>query len=457
MKNFKIQLLILFVTLSIVGCDSFVDVATPNSQLTGATVFEDRTTANAALIDIYSKLRDTGLLAGNANGSGVCLGLYADELIYYGAANDNTSFIFNNTMIATTPMAAQLWNESYQQIYCANAVVYGCENSTGLSSSDKNQFIGEALFVRALVHFYLVNLYGDVPYITTTDYEVNRLVSRMSASEVYDRIITDLQEAISLLPEGYVAPDRVRPNRSTASALLARVFLYNGNWAAASNEASAVLNNGEYVWETDINKVFLKDCTATIWQLSPRLEGNNTDEGSVFVFQSGPPPFVGLREELYSSFLNDDLRKSQWIASVTDGTSTWYHANKYKQNTNTGSSLEYSIIFRMAEMYLIRAEARARQGELSTAKEDLNKVRNLAGLSNTSANSEAEIIAAVMEERRFELFTEHGHRFFDLKRTGALNTILPVVKLGWNTTDVHWPIPETELLANPNLTQNPGY
>lgn len=457
MKKIKITLLGLFVMLSLMGCDSFVDVETPNSQLTGVTVFEDRTTANAALIAIYAKLRDSGMIAGNANGSGVCLGLYADELTYYGATDDNTSFIFNNTMLATTSIASQLWNESYQQIYSANAVIYGCENSNGLSTADKNQFIGEALFVRALVHSYLVNLYGDVPYITTTDYEVNRLVSRMPTNEVYTNIISDLQQAIALLPEAYVAPERVRPNRSTASALLARVYLYNGNWAEASNAASAVLNDAEYVWETDIDKIFLKDCTATIWQFSPNLVGNNADEGSVFVFQTGPPPFVGLREELYTSFANDDLRKSHWIASVTDGTNTWYHANKYKQNTNTGTSVEYSIVFRLAEQYLIRAEARARQGELSNAKQDLDMVRNLAGLPNTTANTEAEIIEAVQQERRFELFTEYGHRFFDLKRNGTLNTVLPVVKLGWNSTDVHWPIPETELLANPNLTQNSGY
>lgn len=457
MKNFKIVLLSIMLLLNLISCDSFVDVETPNSQLTGVTVFEDRTTANAALIAIYAKLRDSGMLAGNANGSGVCLGLYADELTYYGATDDNTSFIFNNTMLATTSIASQLWNESYQQIYSANAVIYGCENSTGLSTADKNQFIGEALFVRALVHSYLVNLYGDVPYITTTDYEVNRLVTRMPTAQVHTNIIADLQQAIALLPEAYFAPERVRPNRSTASALLARVYLYNGNWAEASNAASAVLNNAEYVWETDIDKIFLKDCTATIWQFSPNLFGNNADEGSVFVFQTGPPPFVGLREELYNSFANDDLRKSHWIASVMDGTNTWYHANKYKQNTNTGTSVEYSIVFRLAEQYLIRAEARARQGELTNAKQDLDMVRNLAGLPNTTANTEAEIIEAVQQERRFELFTEYGHRFFDLKRNGTLNTVLPVVKLGWNSTDVHWPIPETELLANPNLTQNPGY
>lgn len=457
MKKFKLIMISLLMLLNFTGCDNFVEVQTPDSQLTGGTVFQDRATANAALVDIYSKLRDTGLLAGSVNGSGVSLGFYADELQYYGAADDNSSFIFNNTMLPATSMAGQLWNESYHQVYCANAVILGCRDAVSLSKADRNQFTGEALFIRALVHFYLTNLYGDVPYITTTDYEANRLVFRTPVQDVYSSAIADLQQAIALLPEAYTTQDRVRPNRGAAQALLARMYLYSGSWAQAADTASAVINNDTYVWETDIDKIFLKDCTATIWQFYPKREGNNTYEASAFVFQSGPPPFVGLSPELYNSFADNDLRKSHWIATVTNGISTWYHANKYKANNNTGSSVEYSIVFRLAEQYLIRAEARARQGENSNAREDLDKVRNLAGLEKTSAVTSSEIIKAIEQERRFELFTEFGHRFFDLKRTGALNAVLSAVKPGWNSTDEHWPIPETEILANPNLTQNPGY
>lgn len=456
MKNFII-IINLLLLMSFTGCDNFVNVETPNSQLTGSTVFQDKNTANAAMIDIYSKLRDTGFLSGSVNGSGVCLGFYADELQYYGGSNDNTSFIFNNTMLSTTSMAAQLWNQSYHHIYCANAIIEGCQKTSALPQADKNQFIGEAIFLRALIHFYLTNLYGDVPYITLTDYQINRLAFRLSSPQVYSRIIADLQQAIALLPEAYLGTDRVRPNRAVAQALLARVYLYNGNWAEASNTASAVLNNKIYTWETNIDKIFLKDCTATIWQFSPKRSGNNTLEGSALIFRSGPPPFVGLRPELYHAFAHGDLRRSHWIARITKGTSLWYHANKYKQNANTSASVEYSIVFRLAEQYLIRAEARARQGELSNAREDLDKVRNLAGLPNTSAVTASAIIEAIQQERRFELFTEFGHHFFDLKRTGALNTVLPLIKPGWNTTDQHWPIPETELVANPNLIQNPGY
>lgn len=457
MKNYILLTAMLLALLSFAGCDQFLDVDVPNSQLTGNLVFEDRTTANAAMADIYSKLRDSGMLTGQPIGTGISLGMYADELVYYGSSDENSSFLFNNTLLANTASVAQLWNESYHVIYCANAVIAGCMNSKALSAADKKQFIGEAIFVRALVHFYLTNVYGGVPYITATDYEVNRLATRMPTALVYDSIIADLNQAIAALPADYSTADRVRPNRSVANALMARVYLYKGDWAEASNAASAVLNNTDYVWENDIDKTFLKDCTATIWQFAPKLEGNNADEGATFIFESGPPPFVGLSPELFHSFANNDLRKTHWITSVTEGMNTWYHANKYKQNGNTGTSVEYSIVFRLAEQYLIRAEARARQGELIGAKEDLNLVRHTAGLSDTDAVSAGEIIAAVLQERRFELFTEYGHRYFDLKRNGAVDTVLALVKPGWNSTDALWPIPEAELLANPNLTQNPSY
>ena len=457
MKYFLIVLVKLLALFLFVGCDNFVDVDVPDSQLTGNLVFEDRTTANAAMADIYSKLRDSGMLTGLTTGTSVNLGMYADEQVYYGTSDENSSFLFNNTLLANTPSVAQLWNESYHIIYCANAVIAGCTDSVALSAADKKQFVGEAIFVRALVHFYLTNLYGDVPYITTTDYKTNTLVERMPVVTVYESIIADLNQVVVSLPENYSTADRVRPNRSTASAMLARVYLYDGHWAEASNAASAVLNNTDYVLENDIEKIFLKECTSTIWQFSPKLEGNNADEGSTFIFESGPPPFVGLSPELFHSFADNDLRKTHWINSVTNGTDIWYHANKYKQNGNTGSSVEYSIVFRLAEQYLIRAEARSRQGELIGAKEDLNVVRHTAGLPDTDAVTSVDIIAAVLMERRFELFTEYGHRFFDLKRSGLIDTILPIVKPGWNMSDGLWPIPETELLANPNLTQNPGY
>lgn len=449
-------LFLLCVTLF--ACDSFVEVDLPDSQLTGIKVFEDKTTANAAMADIYAKLRDNGLLAGSSLGISSRLGLYADELTFYGGTNNTESYFYNNTLLSTNSNISDLWNVSYNQIYEANALIEGVQNSATLTAADKNQFIGEAKFVRALVHFYLSNLYGDIPYVTGTDYKVNRLVSRIAVAQVYDHIISDLNEAVNLLPENYSTTDRVRPNKSTANALMARVFLYNGSWAEASNSASAVLNSPLYTWEEDLDKIFLKESTTTIWQFMAKSGGQNTDEGNIFIFSSGPPPFVALSNELVNAFAPPDQRKIHWIGTITSGTDVWYYANKYKEMGFTGSSVEYSIIFRLAEQYLIRAEARAHQGDLIGAKEDLNKIRHTAGLPDTDAITSEEIINAILVERRFEFFTEQGQRFFDLKRTSNLDTVLLGVKPGWNSTDILWPLPATELIANPNLRpQNAGY
>jgi len=469
MKTISIQtiftsrplLLTLFfgLALGINSCDSFVEVELPKAQLTSVTVFQDVATANAALSDIYSKIRDRGLLTGTAYGISNQLGNYADELTSYGAPADPTLDFYKNSLLPSNTAVASFWSTTYNQIYAANAIIEGVQASTALSADDKKHLEGEALFIRALLHFYLVNLFGDIPYITTTDYRSNSVVNRMPTDEVYVNIIGDLEASANQLPEEYTNSYRIRPNKYVAKALLARAFLYQGKWAEAANAASAVLNNtGSYVWEEDIDNVFLKERKSTIWQLMPAASGKNTDEAATFIFYSGPPPLVALSEDLVNSFDSNDLRKSHWIANVTDGTSTWHHAHKYKEFSFTASSREYSIVLRLAEQYLIRAEARAKQGDLSGAKEDLNKIRLRAGLAETIAVSQQQIIEAIGQERRWEFFTEYGHRFFDLKRSATINNTLTGLKPGWDSTDVLFPLPQTELATNPNLRpQNPGY
>ncbi|TDE29401.1 RagB/SusD family nutrient uptake outer membrane protein [Flavobacterium ranwuense] len=438
------------------SCDSFVEVDVPSSQLTGEAVFEDIGTANAAMAGLYAKMRNNGILTGNATGISCYLGLYADEFDYY--QQNAVSNFYNNTLFAAEPGVSDIWNQSYNQIYAANAIIEGLSNSTVLPEAGKNQLRGEALFVRALLHFYLLNLYGDIPYINTTDYVQNSTVSRMPTNTVYGFVVNDLNEAISLLPENYVSAERTVPNQSTAYALLARVYLYMGSYPEAANTASTVINNPLYTWETDLDKIFLKESTTTIWQFMPEANGTNTAEGDLYIFAAGPPAIVGLKPSFVDAFETNDQRKLHWTTAVTDGTTTWYYASKYKQESSTGSSVEYSIVFRLAEQYLIRAEARARQDDLIGAKEDVNAIRTTAGLPNTIATTATEIIADILNQRRFELFTEFGQRFFDLKRTAKLDQTLSGSKPGWNTTDGFWPLPALELSANPNLNpQNPGY
>lgn len=453
------SLLLMVVVALTFGCDSFVDVGLPNSQLSSGTVFEERATANAAMTNIYAKLRDSGLLSGNASGMSVALGVYADELDYYGVSSGETQFLFTNNVLPTSGVVTEWWSRSYNQVYAANTVYEGVNNSTKLAQTDKDQLMGEALFVRALVHFNLTNLFGAVPYITTTNYQQNQTVNKITTQEVYDRCIADLIAAQALLPDYDFSGNRVRPNKWVATTLLARVYLYNGNYAEAANEASAVLNeSGTYSLVADFDSAFLKDSPSTLWQLIPQNNGASTGEGANFIFNSGPPPFVALSSALATAFEPGDLRKFHWVRTITNGSDTWYHSYKYKQQSFAGSSSEYSIVFRLSELYLIRAEARAKQGFLSVAQDDLNVIRNLAGLPDTTASSVEELLSAILQERRVELFTEGGHRFLDLKRAGQVTTVLDVVKPGWDVHEALFPLPQNELLLNPNLEpQNTGY
>ncbi|MHB1146954.1 MAG: RagB/SusD family nutrient uptake outer membrane protein [Lutibacter sp.] len=458
LKFIILAVCILMAVVSMYSCDDFVEVDLPNSQLTADGVFEEKTTANAAMTDIYSKIRDGGLLTGSAAGLSHLLGNYADELDYYGNSQNETAGFYNNSLIATNPNVKRLWDLSYNQIYAANAVMEGVDNAVKLPADDRAQLKGEALFVRALIHFYLANLFGDVPYITTTNYVQNSHAVKVPVSTLYSSIKADLEESVQLLPENYVSADRVRPNKYTAHALLARVNLYAGFWEEAAIEASAVLNNTAlYVNEQDLDKVFLKESTATIWQLAPASSGGNALESGTFNFTVGPPPMSALRANLMTAFSAGDQRKIHWTKTVSDGSTVWHHPFKYKYS-NTGSSVEYSIVFRLAELYLIRAEARVQSGDLSGAKEDLNFIRSRAGLANTTALTQDEILDAILRERRLELFTEFGHRFFDLKRFNRIQPVLSGVKPGWDAHDDLFPIPEAELNLNPNLQpQNPGY
>ena len=201
-NNFKhVQMLLAFtVFFMVTSCDSFVEVDLPSSQLPSTTVFEEPATANAAMTDIYAKLRDKGLLTGNGSGVNVALGAYSDELDYYGGTSGGTNFFYNNTVLPANGTIQGWWSDSYNQIYAANAVYEGVKASTKLTQIQKNQLMGEALFVRALVHFYLVNSFGDIPYITTTDYTQNQSVTRTPSAQVYSHIINDLLTAQAVLP-----------------------------------------------------------------------------------------------------------------------------------------------------------------------------------------------------------------------------------------------------------------
>lgn len=452
-----VHVLLAFTTIFLCSCESFTEIDMPQNQLTSESVFNNITTANAALSDIYSRIRDEGVSSGSLTSLTPLMANYADDLTFYGT-NVNIQAYNNHTITPSTPYLSRLWRSAYSQIYAINSLIEGVKSSKSISGIEHDRLLGEAIFLRAYLHAFLVNMHGDIPYVTTTNYTTNKSIGKTPVKEVWAAIITDLKLAEELLPNKYATTTRVRPNKGTVKAMLARINLYTGNYAAAEAAATAVINDPQYIWVNDPSLEFLNNSSAIIWSLHPGISGVNTVDAKNFNFTSGPPSKSTLSLGLYNAFETADLRKTLWIKTVTSGSSSWYQPFKYKKTTNTGTSVENTILFRLAEQYLIRAEARAKTANIIGAQQDLNKVRNRAGLSNTTADTEAALIVAIINERRFELFTEQGHRWFDLKRTGMLSQALKTIKPGWRETDILLPIPESEISLNRNLLpQNPGY
>lgn len=440
------------------SCDDFTETPMPIMELNNVAIFEDLTTANAAVANIYAQLRDNGMLTGKTTGISKEMGLYTDELTWYGSSTQDSANFYNNTLMSTQTTIENWWNNAYSQIYAANALIEGVEKSKNLMAADKDRLIGQAKFARAFVHLYLVQLYGGIPYITGTNYLVNKTAQRLPEAEVYNKIVLDLESAVVLLPTQYTSPSRILPNSYAAQAVLARTYLYAGKWAEAANSASAVLNNtNTYVWVDELNSVFLKESTSTIWQYAARTATRNTDDGSTFIFNSAPPNSVALSSQQIAAFENGDQRLNKWTRARVNNDLTFYHAYKYKKSGGDEPQLEFTVVLRMAEQYLIRAEARAMQGNSIGAKEDLNKVRHRAGLGDTTAVNASELLKAILHERHVEFFTEFGHRFMDLKRFAALDTAL-AYKGDWSSNERYLPLPQSELNLNSNLgSQNPGY
>jgi len=444
-----------FSVLIFTSCENFVESDVPPSQLPGVTVFEDVSTANAAVVNIYSRLQSNTLVTGSSSGVSNLMASYADELQYNGSSAVEQAFLQNNVLPSNTTNLT-IWNNSYNLIYAANAIIEGLENSVNIKQADKDTLIGEAIFLRSYIHFYLTQLYGGIPYVTQTDYTVNSSLSRTDRASLYTLLLTDLENARKLLPEAYTDTYRLRANKSVATALKARIALYSEQWVLASQYAQEVIDNPLYKFVTTPGSVFLRNSSGTLWQLMPAIAGANTLEAQTFITASSP--LRALSPQMIAAFEPNDARLANWTATRSNSAGTWRYAYKYKINNNSGTSQEYSIQLRIEEMLLILAEAQARLGNLNQAVTILIPIRSRAGLLPISVTDQNQVLKDILHERQVELFTEHGHRFFDLKRFGTADAILNPIKSGWESSDELLPVPERELLLNPKLLpQNPGY
>jgi len=457
--NFKYSIVSLsFFTLIVISsCKKFVTVPLPIDQLTSDFVFANDNSAIEAVTGIYSKMMENQQQF-SSGFTTFFAGMSSDEL-YYFTPSFRDEFVNNQiTLVSHSSIESSFWNPCYLYIYASNKCIESVNASKSLSPEVKKQVIGEAKFIRAFCYFHLVNLFGDVPLALTSVYQDNQSLSRNKQSVIYTQIIDDLKDAENMLSEDYPSSERARPNKLAAAAFLSRVYLYCHDWAGAGEEASKVINSGLYSLDSNLNSVFKINSNETIWQLRPVNPYVNTWEGKQIIpATSGSTPTYLLTNSLINSFEINDRRKTEWVKSTSFLNQTLYYPYKYK--IYTGSTLsEYYVVLRLAEQYLIRAEARCRQNNISGTQSDINIIRNRAGLNNTIANNQSSLLAAIEHERQIELFAEWGHRWFDLKRTKRADYFLGALKPStWQSTDTLWPIPESQIRLNPSLKQNPGY
>lgn len=445
--------------LSAVSCKKYLEVGPPRSNLTGKTVFSSDNTAIAAMLSVYTQMEQSGM----AYNVTIYAGTASDELNNH-SSSATASAIANNNITPENSNINSLWSSLYNYIYQANSVLEGTASGQGLSDAVRRQLQGEAYFVRAFCHFYLLNFFGNIPYNTVTDYTVTSVQQQQNASQLLPEIISDLKLSKSLLSAAYVKADntpgteRVRPNKYAAAAMLAKAYLFTKQWGLAEVEADSVLQQSMYALSMDLQQVFRSNSPEVIWQLRPVIPGFNSYAGALLQPTSFRPFFISVRKNLVDSFETGDNRKNSWVTFTTYNGQQYNWLHKYKVGQNAPSLTEFTTLIRLAELYLIRAEARAMQDKLVPALADLNVIRGRAGLTSLSLVTKEDILNAIVREKRVELFGEFADRWLDLVRTNRANTVMPLIKgANWSSTDQLFPIPQTEILRHPGMVQNTGY
>lgn len=467
------------------SCKKLVEIPQPTGSITTTKVFASDAQANSAMSGVYSVMihgkagGSTGYIGFSTGLTTLLVSMSGNDLVFTAFGPGYYSYNLN-TLTRDQNSSLDLWSSAYTTVYNANAVIEGIEASKAASLHDKvrKKLTAEAKFVRAFSYFYLVNFFGDVPLVMTTDFNKTINMTRTPQAEVYSQMIKDLTEAKEGLSADFSdqSQQRSRPNKWAVTALLARVYLYTGDYTNAAIQADEVISHSElFGLNEDLNDVFLANSKEAIWQLqqnSSGSQGTATPEGLTLLqsLKLGPQdpnnPFR-LSDELLSAFEPMDKRKTNWSWSgITNDGKLTYFPYKYKvgsYNRTIGDTpTEAYMVLRLAEQYLIRAEARVRgNAQLDLAIKDVNAIRYRAGLDDLPQTLTAvQLLSKIEHEKQVEFFAEWGHRWFDLKRTGRAHDVLSAVamKQPWlGDYQLLYPIPISEIKTNSKLIQNPGY
>jgi starch-binding outer membrane protein, SusD/RagB family len=460
MKKIKLFVLALFVGAAFTGCDGLLDLE-PQASISDDIALSTPGNIETALVGGYAALGGANAYGGHYIFLTEIFAAPTDQIFFNGTFLQPREVNAKQILVDNSFMAGY-WATSYNIINRANNVLAALD-VFGNDAARRARVEAEARFLRGTAYFNLIQVYGKafadgnpssnpgVPLILTPTRAANETleVPRSTVAEVYAQVLSDLNAAKDNLPvaNGFFA------NTYVASAMLARVHLAMGNFAAAGTEANRVLTSGRYSLFNDIQDNFVRtqNGSETIFAVQNTATVFNNDMAVYYA----PLPYgradVQIRDAHLATYEAGDVRGTMFI-TTTRGRMT----SKYASADPSVDPRRTNItVLRLAEMHLVRAEVSVRTGTNVGGVAPLTEVNALRARAGLPALS-AVTLADVLRERRAELMFE-GVQLLDLKRLQGTTLDLAGTTLPWNSNRLVFPIPEREMNVNPNLVQNPGY
>ena len=466
MKRLHIFIVIGLAALLITSCSKDFITKNPADSINQGDALNDEASLRAALNGVYSALRPSTL--------------FGRDLPVIGDVQADNAFIetknsgrylpqFQYSVTAVDATASEIWSQAYTAIMRANRII-----DADVTGGDVASIKASAYALRALMYFKLVNLYAR-PYTEDTSalgvpivlhYNPYDLPARSSVGTVYNQIVSDYQAAFANAGD-YTSS--VYLSKYAIEGLLAKAYLYMGDYTNAKNAAVDVINNGPFTLVTNANydaywsnPAPRTDAVETLFEVDADVINNNGFDDLAGIYINGYQDIYASKQ-IYDLYSNTDVRKTVLIEGTTKLGNSAILVNKYPNAQN--DDRDNIKVMRLSEVYLIAAEASARLGNDTDAKMYLNTLMAQRDPSLTYTSSGSQLINDIITERRKELAFE-GDRLFDLNRL-----MLPVVReanagslpadltIPFDDTRRIYPIPQDELQANPNLAteQNPGY
>ena len=441
----------------------------PITDKSASNFYKTETEIEEAVIGVYAKLQ-----------AGSLYGLYipiigeipSDNTFDEVPANDGGNYgqLDEFTTITTNSLITNIWQQSYQGIQRANTLINRIGDVSFEDETVKASRLGEMQFIRAILYFNLVRLYGDVPLVIEETTNPNDYFGqvRTPLDQVYTQIITDLEAAIQNLPLTQSETGRVR--KTAAQALLGKVYLTQQNYSEAATILTEVKNSGQHsllVEPAEIFDISNENNEEIIFDIQFASGLNGNDEGSNMFQQTSPSGTVSGAKghnlptvSLYNLYGETDKRLEAFMGLTSEGIPfTKKLVEPSGEPSDGGSNV---IVLRYADVLLMLAEAQNELNQTSEALNNLNLIRERAGIADLATNTQDELRKAIELERILELVSE-GHRWFDLLRTGKAISVMndwfssQGVNISIDNNDLLMPIPQSQIDTDPAIIQNPGY